>query len=124
VRLFKEAGGGPIVDVTGEDLGRDVRAEKKVAEETGVHVISATGHYTKPYYLDCVERLTINKLADRMVGDIKEGINDTGIRAGSSARSGLGGTSFGRPRNAYSEPQRERTSGLALRLRRTRCLSS
>lgn len=34
LRFFKIAGGGAIVDVTTEELGRDVRASKRVAEET------------------------------------------------------------------------------------------
>ena len=87
LRAYKAAGGGAIVEVTGEDLGRNVRAQRRIAEETGVHIIAATGCYTEPYYLDYVMQLTINKLADRMVEEITKGIDGTGAAPVSSARS-------------------------------------
>src|SRR5262249_6339464 len=48
LKAFKDAGGGAVVDVTGEDLGRNVRAQRRISEETGLHVVAATAYYIEP----------------------------------------------------------------------------
>src|SRR6185436_2666909 len=82
LRMLKKAGGSAVVDVTGIDLGRNVRAQRRIAEATGLHIVAATGFYTRPYYPFQVESLTIKKLADLLVKEITEGIDGTGIRPG------------------------------------------
>ncbi len=82
LRPFKDTGGGAVVDITNECMGRNVQALKRVAEETGLHIVTATGYYTEPYYPPHVYQLSTNKLAERMVKELTEGIDGTGIRAG------------------------------------------
>jgi phosphotriesterase-related protein len=43
--LFREAGGGTVVDCTLPEMKRDVAAAGRIAVASGVHVIVATGHY-------------------------------------------------------------------------------
>ncbi len=110
LRVYRAAGGGAIVEVTGEDLGRSVRGQRRIAEETEVHIIAATACYTEPYYLDYVMQLTINKLADRMVDEITKGIDGTGIRAGIIGEIGT--------RRDFVKPSEERVFRAAARAHR------
>ena len=82
LRPLKEAGCGAVVELTNEFMGRDVRALKRASEETGLHIIAATGYYTEPYYPPRVYESSTERLADLMVKELTEGIDETGIRAG------------------------------------------
>ena len=43
LRAFKEAGGGSIVDGTGQFAGRDLRLYEALSRATGVHLVASTG---------------------------------------------------------------------------------
>lgn len=90
LRAFKAAGGGAIVEVTTEDLGRNPLAQKRVAEETGLHVISGAGYYQEPYYPYYVYQMNINRLADHITNEIVKGIGDTGVKVGIIGEIGTG----------------------------------
>ncbi|XP_015587730.1 phosphotriesterase-related protein isoform X2 [Cephus cinctus] len=45
VKLFKKFGGGTIVENTNHGIKRDISLMKNISLETGVHVITGTGHY-------------------------------------------------------------------------------
>ncbi|XP_051171856.1 phosphotriesterase-related protein [Leptopilina boulardi] len=45
VKLFKEHGGGTIVENTNHGIKRNIPLMKKISQETGVHIIAGTGHY-------------------------------------------------------------------------------
>lgn len=110
VSLFREAGGGTIVDLTAAELTRgaapdpqgryrglpdrtgddqssrtsaNVRELRELSQLTGVHIVIGTGHYRDPY-LDraLFDQTSIDELAERIAHDITEGVRDTGIRAG------------------------------------------
>ncbi|MSQ41317.1 MAG: phosphotriesterase-related protein [Dehalococcoidia bacterium] len=84
VKALQEAaaeGVGTYVDVTTMDLGRDVTVLREVAEQVGVHIITATG-----IWLDIpraiANALTPDQLARLFVREIEVGIEGTGIKAG------------------------------------------
>ena len=82
LRAFKEAGGGTVVEVTNECLGRNAQALKHISQESGVHIVASTGFGKRPYFPTIVQELNTNALADLLVKEIEEGIGNTGIRAG------------------------------------------
>ncbi|XP_033221328.1 phosphotriesterase-related protein [Belonocnema kinseyi] len=45
VKLFKEHGGGTIVENTSHGIKRNIPFMKRVSRESGVHIIAGTGHY-------------------------------------------------------------------------------
>lgn len=90
LHALRSAGGGAVVDMTNAGMGRDVQALRRIALETGLHIIASTGYYTEPYYTQEVYRLPINRLADVMVQELEAGIDDTDIRAGIIAEIGTG----------------------------------
>ena len=79
---FTAAGGRTIVEITPPDLGRDPIGLRTIAQRSGVNIIMATGWYRRAFYPDDLERTATDQLAEAMVNDLTEGVNDTGIRAG------------------------------------------
>src|SRR5438105_10627695 len=82
LQCFRTAGGGSVVDVTNRYMGRSIETQVRVAHETGLHVIASTGYYTELYYPPHIYQWSTNKLADEMIGELRLGIGDTGVRAG------------------------------------------
>jgi phosphotriesterase-related protein len=83
VRAAMEHGVKTIVDPTVMDLGRDAPFSIRVAEETGIQLVMATGIYGQHYtYLpQHFENRDEDYLADAFVHDIEEGIQGTGVKA-------------------------------------------
>src|SRR5712692_6324017 len=86
---LKSSGVDAVVDLTVVGLGRYIPRIQRIAEQTQLHIIVATGIYTyrdAPFYfrfrgpgtaLDGPELMT-----DMFVRDINDGIADTGVKAG------------------------------------------
>ncbi len=86
---LKASGVDSIVDLTVIGLGRYIPRIQRIAQQTQIHIIVATGIYTYrdvPFYfhlrgpgmvLDGPEGMT-----DLFVRDIQQGIADTGVKAG------------------------------------------
>ena len=89
VRLYKEAGGGTLVDPTLEHIGRDPEKLRRVSEAAGVHVVMGTGFYREPYYPEFVNKWTAQRLADYMIDEIENGVGGTGVRPGIIGEIGL-----------------------------------
>jgi len=76
LRLFKEWGGGTIVDVTPPGIGRDPLALARVARITGVNVVMCTGFYVESTHPPQVASMDEGELAAHMVSELREGIVD------------------------------------------------
>jgi phosphotriesterase-related protein len=79
---FREAGGRTIVDCTLPEMNRNVAAVAQVAERSGVNVIVVTGHYVQATHGPEVARLTVDEITAWMLGELRDGIEGTSIRAG------------------------------------------
>lgn len=79
-KLF-EKGVRNIVDVTNFGMGRNIPFVQKVAKESGINIIYATGFYQEKFYPIQVFRETKEQLAERMFKEIREGIKGTNVRA-------------------------------------------
>jgi phosphotriesterase-related protein len=79
---FRDEGGRTIVDCTLPEMKRDVRAAARVGAAAGVNIIVATGHYIHEMHGPEIARQGVDEIAAWMVGEIEDGIEDTGIRAG------------------------------------------
>ena len=92
LKQIKASGIDTIVDMTAPGLGRQVKRVARAVEGTGLNVIVVTGYYT---YTDLPFPMKYNGpgrlfntdpddafLVDLFVGDIEEGIEGTGIKAG------------------------------------------
>jgi phosphotriesterase-related protein len=79
---YKDAGGVTLVDQTNRGLGQDPLAVKEMAERSGLNIILGSGWYREPYYEPYLYRWKTDQIAEQIVRDVSEGIDDTGVRAG------------------------------------------
>jgi phosphotriesterase-related protein len=74
-----------IADPTVLGLGRDIHRIRRVADGTRLNIIVATGLYTYDevphYFAYRLARQGLDPLAELFIGDITEGIADTGVKA-------------------------------------------
>jgi predicted metal-dependent phosphotriesterase family hydrolase len=79
---FRRAGGHGIVEMTTRDYGRDVRALRRLAQETGVAIVAATGFNKGVYCRPYCEGADPDVLARQQVLEVLRGIDGTEVRAG------------------------------------------
>lgn len=79
---FRNVGGRTIVDCTLPEMKRDVAAVARVAEASGLNIIAVTGHYVSATHGPEVATQTVDEIAEWMVGELRDGIDGTEIRAG------------------------------------------
>jgi phosphotriesterase-related protein len=81
---FKAAGGGAVVDLTLDGVGRDPAWLARLARQTGLHLVMGSGWYRGAHYPAeaLIDRRSVDSLADEMVRDATEGVGETGIRSG------------------------------------------
>jgi len=81
-RAAVELGVRTIADPTAMFLGRDVTLMRRVAEQTGLQVVAATGIYTYDHLPPFFVSRDPDQIADLFVADIETGIQGTAIKAG------------------------------------------
>ncbi|XP_009885414.1 PREDICTED: phosphotriesterase-related protein isoform X2 [Charadrius vociferus] len=79
---FKAAGGGTIVENTTTGIGRDMNTLKKLAEETGVHIIAGAGFYVDSTHSSQTQAMTVEQLTGIIVDEILNGADGTNIKCG------------------------------------------
>jgi phosphotriesterase-related protein len=88
---FRMAGGGALVDCTVRGLQPDPRALARVSRASGVHIILGTGYYVARTHPPDMASKTAAAVAEELVGDLTDGIGETGVRAGLIGELGIGG---------------------------------
>jgi phosphotriesterase-related protein len=91
VAEFKKHGGGTIVDMDLDGIGRNVDAMVEISRATGLHIIASTGWYIAGAHPQHIADKSIEELADIMTREILEGIGTSGVRAGNIGEIGLSG---------------------------------
>jgi len=81
-RLFRDAGGGTIVDASSIGIRRDPAALQRISRATGLHVVAATGFYTEDFHAPEMTVRSEDDLTAEIVRDLDEGIGESGVRAG------------------------------------------
>lgn len=80
--LFKEAGGNTIVDCTSVGINRQPEKLKELSLRTGVNMIAGSGYYTQDTHPPEMANWRAEDIAERIVRDFREGIDDTEVKAG------------------------------------------
>ncbi|MFJ6751742.1 MULTISPECIES: phosphotriesterase [unclassified Streptomyces] len=79
---FRAAGGGAVIQWTPHGMGRRAAELPRLARESGVHLVAATGlHQAAQYAPEVLERI-MPDAAELFVTELTEGIGGTGVRAG------------------------------------------
>jgi phosphotriesterase-related protein len=71
-----------IVDLTVIGLGRRIAELPAISRTAGVHIIVGCGFYVDAAHPDWVESCSVDQLAELIVGELRDGIDGTGIRPG------------------------------------------
>lgn len=79
---FRNAGGRTVADATLDGIGRDVRALRRISEETGLHIIAGTGYYVGATHPRDIGARDDEEIARHFIAELREGIQGTDIRAG------------------------------------------
>jgi phosphotriesterase-related protein len=82
VKAAKKRGVKTIFDPSVMGLDRDVRFMERVADETGMHIIAATGIFTFHYLPTRFVSNDIDFMAEQFIRDIEVGVQNSPIRAG------------------------------------------
>ena len=82
VAMYREVGGGAIVDATTTAIGRRPDALARISRESGVHIIMGAGFYVGAVHPEDMDERTVEDLAREISGDIMQGVDDSGIQAG------------------------------------------
>ena len=76
LQSFKGAGGAAVVEMTTPDYGRNVAVLGRLSQESGVHIVAATG-FNKAKFADRYSsELTEDALVNWMVTEVAEGIEE------------------------------------------------
>ena len=81
---FRQAGGGTVIDLTLDGVGRDPSWLAGLSRSTGLHIVMGSGWYRGAHYPPeaLIDRRSVEELADEIVRDATDGVGETGIRAG------------------------------------------
>ncbi len=77
MRLYREWGGGAVVEVTPPGIGRDPVGLARISRSSGVHIIMATGFYVAHTHPSYMLDMTVDQLADLMRSEILSGVQIT-----------------------------------------------
>ena len=80
--LYKQHGGGTLVDVTSVGIARDPVGLAQISREAGVHIIMGSSYYVAAAHPPDMDGQGEDDIAAEIVRDVTEGVGDTGIRAG------------------------------------------
>ncbi|MDD5704784.1 MAG: phosphotriesterase-related protein [Kiritimatiellae bacterium] len=79
---FRAAGGRTVVDCTPVGAGRNARGLRDVAQRTGLNIVAGCGYYTADTHPPELAGWSAEAIAARMVRDLTEGMDGSGIKAG------------------------------------------
>ena len=71
-----------LVDVTTVGVGRDMMKLKEFCKKSKLNVIAGTGLFVHDALPEMYEHMTVQQIADWMIGEIRNGHCDTGIKPG------------------------------------------
>jgi phosphotriesterase-related protein len=90
IEQYAQAGGSSIIEVTPKgNTGQDPEQVREVGRQTGVQFIQGTAYYVRTGHPERIDTLSEDELEAEFVSDVREGIDDTDVRAGIIGEIGL-----------------------------------
>ncbi|HJO81091.1 MAG: aryldialkylphosphatase [Acidobacteria bacterium] len=80
--LFRQYGGGTIVDASSIGIARDPVGLARISRATGVNVVMGAAFYVDAAHPEYVATSSVDELAGGIIRDVTEGVDGTGIRSG------------------------------------------
>lgn len=82
LKMYREIGGGAIVEVTTIGIGRNPNALARISKESGVHIVMGAGFYVDAVHPDEMNERSVEDLAIQITSEVTEGVDGTTIKAG------------------------------------------
>jgi len=82
LQRLRAAGFETLVDPTAVGLGRDIERIRRVNEQVDLNIVVCTGVYSFMELPQFLRYRTVDALAELFVHELREGIADTGVKAG------------------------------------------
>lgn len=82
LKLYKDAGGSAIVEVSLDDIGRNPEGLARISRATDVHVIMGCGYYNAGYHPSEMDNLTEEDICEVLLNEFRNGVGDSGIKPG------------------------------------------
>ena len=82
IKKMMDLGAQSAIEVTTNDMYRDVKKLKEISEITKLNIVAATGFYLSEYHPEWLTNASAEQIADVMVKDLTEGIDGSDIKAG------------------------------------------
>lgn len=82
LRLFKQAGGNCIAEMTTIDYGRDVSKLFELSKQSGVYIVAVGGFNKGIYNRAFLENRAIDEIAQTLILEVTQGVGETGIHPG------------------------------------------
>ncbi|MCJ7790125.1 MAG: hypothetical protein MUP69_08090 [Candidatus Atribacteria bacterium] len=79
--LFKNEGGGTIVDVSNRSFARDPSALSRISRATGLNIIMGAGYFVSEASTE-IYQLSEKILENEFIKEVIEGVDNTGIKVG------------------------------------------
>ena len=76
----RSAGGSGVLELTLDGMGRRLAELPEISRRSGVHVMVGAGFYVEDTMAEDVKTASIDVLTQRLIGELTDGIGDTGIR--------------------------------------------
>ncbi len=89
--LAKRAGVQAVLDPTPIALGRDPLGLRNLSHALGVHIVTGTGYYRQKFHPPETARMTVEEIEEKMLRELLDGIDGTGVRAGVMGELGMTG---------------------------------
>ncbi|HEY5796950.1 MAG TPA: hypothetical protein VIU82_18235 [Bosea sp. (in: a-proteobacteria)] len=85
---FAVAGGGTVVELTIEGIAPDPAGLRALSERSGVHIVAGCGTYIESFAGGALAR-SVDEQTGRMIAAIRDGIGESGVRAGIIGEIGI-----------------------------------
>lgn len=84
LRDFRRRGGGTLVDLTLDGVGRDPHRLRRLASAAGLNIVMGTGWYRSTHYPPeaLIDRRSVDDLAAVIIAEFNDGVAHSGIRPG------------------------------------------
>ncbi|MFL2763901.1 MAG: phosphotriesterase [Dehalococcoidia bacterium] len=90
VMIYKQFGGGTLVDATSIGLGRDPVGLARISRQTGVNIVMGASYYVALSHNKEMNEMTEDTISEKIIDDLINGVDNTGIRAGIIGEIGCG----------------------------------
>ena len=82
LKEIRQLGVTGFVECTPNHMARDAKLLARLSEAADIHILTNTGLYKEPYLPEYAFTSSADQLADQWTNEIKEGIEDTEVKAG------------------------------------------